>query len=117
LAADHPSCARLGVTGLERGSEGNHTDWLQGDTAGRALQSASDLPPSAPAPCPVPIDAANFSSTYPPFELTGGAATVVQFAIMLYMLLGLAVVCDAYFEAALSRICEVMSLKRMTSLA
>jgi len=36
---------------------------------------------------------------------------VVQLVIMLFMFLGLAIVCDSFFEAALSRICEAMKLK------
>jgi len=75
-------------------------------TSGRLLSTA---PPSPPAPCEGEVTVGN--STYPPFNIEGGGGTVVQFAVLLYMFLGLAIVCDSFFEAALSRICEVMNLK------
>mmetsp|Transcript_34991 Transcript_34991/g.91894 ORF Transcript_34991/g.91894 Transcript_34991/m.91894 type:complete len:685 (+) Transcript_34991:86-2140(+) len=75
---------------------------------GRSLSEAS-MPPAPPPPCPAP-SAAN--STYPPLNIEPqAAATFVQLAIMLWMFLGLAIVCDQFFESALTRICEAMNLK------
>merc|ERR1719446_400529 len=39
------------------------------------------------------------------------ARTFIQIIVMLWMFLGLAIVCDQFFEAALTRICEAMDLK------
>lgn len=82
-------------------------DALGSHEFGRSLQIT--YPPAPPSPCE--DDDNGTSSSYPPFNLEGGGATVVQFAVILYMFLGLAIVCDSFFEAALSRICEVMNLK------
>jgi len=62
--------------------------------------------------CPPDVKVGN--STYPalPFgEDEVAAATIFQLVIMCFMFLGLAIVCDSYFEAALSAICEAMNLK------
>jgi len=93
--------------GQTGGLDGPQADSSAPDLFGRLLSTTA--PPSPPAPCPPDTAVAN--STYPPFTIEGGGATVVQFAVLLYMFLGLAIVCDSFFEAALSRICEVMSLK------
>jgi len=39
------------------------------------------------------------------------AATIFYLVVMLFMFLGLAIVCDEYFEAALEEICRAMNLK------
>jgi len=59
----------------------------------------------------------NTSSTFPSlgddFENGSGRAGATFFIIVvtLYMFLGLAIVCDSFFEASLSAICEAMNLK------
>ena len=55
-------------------------------------------------------DAEN-NTMYPQLGLDDGPSAVVQILVSLWMFLGLAIVCDSFFEAALSRICEAMSLK------
>jgi K+-dependent Na+/Ca+ exchanger-like protein len=60
--------------------------------------------------CPV---TANASSLLPSlgFEDQRAASTIFMILIMCYMFLGLAIVCDSFFEAALSAICEAQNLK------
>lgn len=60
--------------------------------------------------CPV---SGNSSSTFSPlgFEDDKPAAYTFAIVITLYMFLGLAIVCDSFFESALSAICEAMNLK------
>jgi len=55
----------------------------------------------------------NSSSIFKPlsFEDQKGAATFFLIAVTLYMFLGLAIVCDSFFESALSAICEHQGLK------
>jgi K+-dependent Na+/Ca+ exchanger-like protein len=58
----------------------------------------------------------NSSSTFPSlgdsFENDSKAgATIFIIVITLYMFLGLAIVCDSFFESSLSAICEAMNLK------
>jgi len=81
-----------------------------GDLSGRHL-AATLYPPTAPAPAPCPVEVGVGNSTYPSLGLEGASATVVQFVVLCFMFLGLAIVCDSFFEAALSRICEAMNLK------
>jgi len=60
--------------------------------------------------CPVE---ANSSSIFPSldFEDQRGAAVTFIVIITLYMFLGLAIVCDSFFEASLDAICNAMNLK------
>jgi hypothetical protein len=60
--------------------------------------------------CPVE---ANGSSAFPALSFEDQRAEAVTFMIVvtLYMFLGLAIVCDSFFEASLSAICEAMNLK------
>lgn len=44
-------------------------------------------------------------------EDSKAAATVFEIVVMLFMFLGLAIVCDEYFEAALEAICEAQGLQ------
>jgi len=60
--------------------------------------------------CPASINSSSIFSALS-FEDDKGAATVFLVAVTLYMFLGLAIVCDSFFEAALSAICDKMNLK------
>lgn len=100
--------------------EGLHADASKaasfgfGDLSSRHL-SEGNPPVVYPAgyvlPENCPNEAAVGNSTYPPLGLEGASATVVHFIVLFFMFLGLAIVCDSFFEAALSRICEAMNLK------
>ena len=83
-----------------------------GELGGAARrQLAASPPPAPPAPC---VDEkAVGNSSYPPATsgLPDGAAILVQFIIMFFMFLGLAIVCDQFFEPALSAICQALNLK------
>jgi len=82
------------------------------DVHGRQLQTVARTPVGYTV-CPPKVLVEN--STYPDlgFKLPEQAASAVvfQFAITLYMFLGLAIVCDSFFEASLSAICEAMNLQ------
>jgi len=78
---------------------------------GRQLaQTVVNLTP--PGACPAP---AAENSTFPAlgFDLVNqkAEATVFYLVITAFMFLGLAIVCDQFFESSLSAICEAMSLK------
>ena len=65
-----------------------------------------------PKVCPV---AANESSQFPSIgfnqETQKAPATIFYLVITFFMFLGLAIVCDSFFESALSAICEAQNLK------
>jgi len=102
-AANEAAWGEEGTTVLDATS--SMSGYGFGDLGHRQLQVA----PAPPAPCPTANQA---NSTFPPLNIEPAAmATLVQILVMLWMFLGLAIVCDQFFEAALSRICEAMNLK------
>jgi K+-dependent Na+/Ca+ exchanger-like protein len=76
----------------------------------RQLAEATDL--LAGVPC---VEVAVANSSFPDlgFQIPEqqGAAVVVQLVVTAYMFMGLAIVCDSFFEASLSAICDAMALK------
>jgi len=60
---------------------------------------------------PCAVDFGHGESHYPTSEFFSSVeALPLQILIMLYMFIGLAVVCDEYFESSLAEICEYLSL-------
>jgi len=54
----------------------------------------------------------NSSSTFPSLDgMDPASGMTFKIIVTLYMFLGLAIICDSFFEAALSAICEAMNLK------
>lgn len=89
--------------------ENRHLEELR---TSRSLQTAPDFSYLLPGgQCPEKTAVAN--STYPPlgFEDDKPAATLFMALVTLYMFLGLAIVCDSFFESALSAISEAQGLK------
>jgi len=121
--------ATLGVVGLifvtlAAGSEYGYFRYSD-RTKGRELADASALDASHRrqlqafsfnvSSLPVCVAEAKVgNSTYPklPFdEDEKAASTAFQLGITFFMFIGLAIVCDSFFEASLSAICEAMNLK------
>merc|ERR1719240_1386922 len=65
-----------------------------------------------PPTCPAELQ---LNSTFPPIFADANSqkatATIFYLVITLFMFLGLAIVCDQFFEASLSAICEAQNLK------
>jgi len=65
-----------------------------------------------PATCPVPdVPSSSFGGIGFDPVTQKAEATIFYLVIMAFMFLGLAIVCDSFFESALSAICEAMNLK------
>jgi K+-dependent Na+/Ca+ exchanger-like protein len=79
---------------------------------GRQLQTRTVVDFAFPESCPVPAPSA---STFPSVGFDHATqkaeATIFYLVITIFMFLGLAIVCDQFFEASLSAICEAQNLK------
>jgi len=74
--------------------------------------STKTLNYSQPASCPVTVEAnSTFPAIFPDAANQKGVATFFYLLITFFMFLGLAIVCDEFFETSLSAICEAQNLK------
>jgi len=102
-----------GFGDLAQGRQLSHVvDPLTGVITVEGLGSLGVGPSGWTAVCVDDLATNDTSTNFPPMDMgSQGLKTFIQIMVLLWMFLGLAIVCDSFFEAALSRICEAMSLK------
>ena len=74
--------------------------------------STKTLNYSMPASCPVAlVSNSTFPAIFPDAANQKGVATFFYLLVTFFMFLGLAIICDEFFETSLSAICEAQNLK------